>query len=120
MSGVQRYEGLYIKYDGSINLPFEEFTEKWDTPEEFLSDLKEGRKGLYDYAKILAIATDNQSVIDTEKASFNIGDYKEMCEQDESFFYRLTVQDVRDYLKRKGIPGSDMVYSVVEELSMHK
>ncbi len=120
MSGVQRYEGLYIKYDGSINLPFEEITEKWDSPEEFIKDLKEGRRGLYEYAKILTIATGNQSAINTENVPFTMRDYKEMCDKDAVFYYRLTAQDIRDYLEGKGISGADMVYSVEEESAKEK
>jgi hypothetical protein len=117
MSG-QTYEGLYIKYDVSITLPFEDITEKWDTPEEFMKDLSEGKKGLGNGTKILAIATDNQSAIDTEKVVFLMEDYMEMCKKDTRYFYKLTAQDVRDYLESKGRKGIETVRSVVEELAV--
>lgn len=77
---------IEITYDGSVTLPFEEFTNTWENADEFLDDLMNKRKGLHAMAPISKIIQGGKKY--DRKELYHVG--VENAEDVEAFLRRMS------------------------------
>lgn len=90
-----------IKYIGSKEHPFEEVTEIWNTPGDFIRDLEKGNKGLHAHVKILAIVTGMDQVVTTRDMDFMMEDLKKMYDKSPISLDHITSSKIEDYCMEK-------------------